>query len=87
MVITPGKDDGQTHWHFRYEGEHRLTDFFSERRDHNKPCKKVNLHYNAQVCRISKTSKQLGLILFIVLRLSCPGKCNACEDIAHHSHK
>jgi len=59
MVITPGKDDGQTHWHFRYEGEHRLTDVISEPRDRNKPRTKVSFRYDPLGRRISKTSQQL----------------------------
>ena len=59
MVITPGKDNGQTHWHFRYEGEHRLTDVISEPRDRNKPRTKVSFRYDPLGRRISKTSQQL----------------------------
>jgi len=34
---TVEKDNGQTRWHYRYDGEHRLTEVISQPRDRNKP--------------------------------------------------
>ena len=43
---TTEKDDGQTRWRYRYDGEHRLTDVISEPRDRNKPRTKVSFRYD-----------------------------------------
>ncbi|MEN4818643.1 RHS repeat-associated core domain-containing protein, partial [Pantoea agglomerans] len=56
---TTEKDDGQTRWRYRYDGEHRLTDVISEPRDRNKPRTKVSFRYDPLGRRISKTSQQL----------------------------
>ncbi|MEC6650336.1 RHS repeat domain-containing protein, partial [Enterobacter hormaechei] len=34
---TVEKDNGQTRWHYRYDGEHRLTEVISQPRDRNRP--------------------------------------------------
>ena len=56
---TTEKDDGQTRWRYRYDGEHRLTDVISEPRDRNKPRTKVSFRYDPLGRRISKTRQQL----------------------------
>ncbi|WP_210483821.1 glycohydrolase toxin TNT-related protein [Pantoea ananatis] len=56
---TTEKDDGQTRWRYRYDGEHRLTDVISEPRDRNKPRTKVSFRYDPLGRRISKTRHQL----------------------------
>ena len=56
---TTEKGDGQTRWRYRYDGEHRLTDVFSEPRDRNKPRTKVSFRYDPLGRRISKTRQQL----------------------------
>ncbi|MCW1834855.1 hypothetical protein OLZ33_23170, partial [Pantoea ananatis] len=56
---TTEKDDGQTRWRYRYDGEHRLTDVTSEPRDRNKPRTKVSFRYDPLGRRISKTRQQL----------------------------
>ncbi len=55
---TTEKDDGQTRWRYRYDGEHRLTDVISEPRDRNKPRNKVSFRYDPLGRRISKTCQQ-----------------------------
>ena len=56
---TTEKDDGQTRWRYRYDGEHHLTEVLSEPRDRNKPRTKVSFRYDPLGRRISKTSQQL----------------------------
>jgi len=56
---TTEKDDGQTRWRYRYDGEHRLTEVISEPRDRNKPRTKVSFRYDPLGRRISKTIQQL----------------------------
>ena len=55
---TTEKDDGQTRWRYRYDGEHRLTDAISEPRDRIKPRNKVSFRYDPLGRRISKTCQQ-----------------------------
>ncbi len=43
---TTEKDNGQTRWRYRYDGEHRLTDVISEPRDRNKPQVHVSFSYD-----------------------------------------
>ncbi|HCT5584876.1 TPA: type IV secretion protein Rhs, partial [Enterobacter kobei] len=43
---TVEKDNGQTRWHYRYDGEHRLTEVISQPRDRNKPQTQVNFRYD-----------------------------------------
>ena len=49
------KDNGQTRWHYRYDGEHRLTEVISQPRDRNKPQTQVSFRYDPLGRRISKT--------------------------------
>ena len=43
---TVEKDNGQTRWHYRYDGEHRLTEVISQPRDRNKPQTQVSFRYD-----------------------------------------
>ena len=52
------KDNGQTRWHYRYDGEHRLTEVISQPRDRNKPQTQVSFRYDPLGRRISKTRQQ-----------------------------
>jgi RHS repeat-associated protein len=56
---TTEKDNGQTRWTYRYDGEHRLTDVISQPRDRNKPQTQVSFRYDPLGRRISKTRQQL----------------------------
>jgi YD repeat-containing protein len=40
------KDNGQTRWQYRYDGEHRLTEVISQPRDRNKPQTVVSFRYD-----------------------------------------
>ncbi|CAM7334136.1 RHS repeat-associated core domain-containing protein [Enterobacter intestinihominis] len=53
------KDNGQTRWHYRYVGEHRLTEVVSQPRDRNKPQTQVSFRYDPLGRRISKTRRQM----------------------------
>jgi YD repeat-containing protein len=53
------KDNGQTRWHYRYDGEHRLTEVISQPRDRNKPQTQVSFRYDPLGRRISKTRRQM----------------------------
>jgi len=55
---TIEKDNGQTRWHYRYDGEHRLTDVISQPRERNKPQVQVSFRYDPLGRRISKTRSQ-----------------------------
>ncbi len=55
---TVEKDNGQTRWRYRYDGEHRLTDVISQPRDRNKPQVEVSFRYDPLGRRISKTRRQ-----------------------------
>ncbi|HBM9906412.1 TPA: RHS domain-containing protein, partial [Enterobacter chengduensis] len=56
---TVEKDNGQTRWHYRYDGEHRLTEVISQPRDRNKPQMQVSFRYDPLGRRISKTRRQM----------------------------
>ena len=56
---TIEKDNGQTRWHYRYDGEHRLTEVISQPRDRNKPQTQVSFRYDPLGRRISKTRRQM----------------------------
>jgi YD repeat-containing protein len=45
---TVEKDNGQTRWHYRYDGEHRLTEVISQPRDRNKPQTQVSFRYDSR---------------------------------------
>ena len=53
------KDNGQTRWHYRYDGEHRLTEVISQPRDRNRPQTQVSFRYDPLGRRISKTRRQM----------------------------
>ncbi len=53
------KDNGQTRWHYRYDGEHRLTEVISQPRDRNRPQTLVSFRYDPLGRRISKTRRQM----------------------------
>lgn len=55
---TTEKDNGQTRWLYRYDGEHRLTDVVAVPRDRNKPQTQVSFRYDPLGRRISKTRQQ-----------------------------
>jgi len=46
-------------WHYRYDGEHRLTEVISQPRDRNKPQTQVSFRYDPLGRRISKTRRQM----------------------------
>ncbi|MCO6016751.1 hypothetical protein NFP34_25740, partial [Enterobacter hormaechei] len=50
---TVEKDNGQTRWHYRYDGEHRLTEVISQPRDRNRPQTQVSFRYDPLGRRIS----------------------------------
>jgi YD repeat-containing protein len=52
------KDNGQTRWHYRYDGEHRLTEVISQPRGRNKPQTQW-LPLRSLGRRISKTRRQM----------------------------
>ncbi|RKT97778.1 UNVERIFIED_CONTAM: RHS repeat-associated protein [Enterobacter sp. WPR_3_1] len=56
---TVEKDNGQTRWHYCYDGEHRLTEVISQPRDRNKPQTQVSFRYDPLGRRISKTRRQM----------------------------
>ncbi|KYO05897.1 hypothetical protein BJP35_4259 [Enterobacter sp. J49] len=56
---TVEKDNGQTRWHYRYDGEHRLTEVISQPRDRNKPQTQVSFRYDPLGRRISKMRRQM----------------------------
>ncbi len=56
---TVEKDNGQTRWHYRYDGEHRLTEVISQPRDRNRPQTQVSFRYDPLGRRISKTRRQM----------------------------
>jgi len=56
---TVERDNGQTRWHYRYDGEHRLTEVISQPRDRNKPQTQVSYRYDPLGRRISKTCQQM----------------------------
>ena len=56
---TVEKDNGQTRWRYRYDGEHRLTEVISQPRDRNKPQVQVSFRYDPLGRRISKTRRQM----------------------------
>ena len=77
---TTEKDDGQTRWRYRYDGEHRLTDVISEPRDRNKPRTKVSFRYDPLGRRISKPASscyRAGRLATPSRRVLC-GKATAC---------
>nr|MBB2843808.1 YD repeat-containing protein [Enterobacter ludwigii] len=43
---TVEKDNGQTRWHYCYDGEHRLTEVIRQPRDRNKPQTQVSFRYD-----------------------------------------
>jgi len=43
---TVEKDNGQTRWRYRYDGEHRLTEVIRQPRDRNKPQTQVSFRYD-----------------------------------------
>ncbi|MDE7588820.1 hypothetical protein NVR66_04050 [Enterobacter bugandensis] len=53
------KDNGQTRWHYRYDGEHRLTEVISQLQDRNRPQTQVSFRYDPLGRRISKTHQQM----------------------------
>ena len=55
---TVEKDDGQTCWHYRYDGEHRLTEVISQPHDRTRPQVTVSFRYDPLGRRISKTSRR-----------------------------
>ncbi|MFW6832554.1 hypothetical protein ACM7SY_04240, partial [Enterobacter hormaechei] len=56
---TVEKVNGQTRWHYRYDGEHRLTEVISQPRDRNRPQTQVSFRYDPLGRRISKTRRQM----------------------------
>ena len=56
---TVEKDNGQTRRHYRYDGEHRLTEVISQPRDRNRPQTQVSFRYDPLGRRISKTRRQM----------------------------
>ena len=56
---TVEKDNGQIRWHYRYDGEHRLTEVISQPRDRNRPQTQVSFRYDPLGRRISKTRQQM----------------------------
>nr|WP_244956298.1 RHS domain-containing protein [Enterobacter sichuanensis] len=56
---TVEKDNGQIRWHYRYDGEHRLTEVISQSRDRNRPQTQVSFRYDPLGRRISKTRQQM----------------------------
>ena len=56
---TVEKDNGQTRWHYRYDGEHRLTEVISQPRDRNRPQTQVSFRYDPLGRRFSKTRRQM----------------------------
>ena len=56
---TVEKDNGQTRWHYRYDGEHRLTEVISQPRDRNSPQTEVSFRYDPLGRRISNTHRQM----------------------------
>ncbi|EHN8853053.1 TPA: RHS repeat protein, partial [Enterobacter hormaechei] len=46
-------------WHYRYDGEHRLTEVISQPRDRNRPQTQVSFRYDPLGRRISKTRRQM----------------------------
>jgi len=56
---TVEKDDGRTRWHYRYDGEHRLTEAISQPRDRTRPQVAVSFRYDPLGRRISKTSRRM----------------------------
>ncbi len=56
---TVEKDNGQTRWHYRYDGEHRLTEVISQPRDRNRQQTQVSFRYDPLGRRISKTRRQI----------------------------
>ncbi|MFS2223221.1 DUF6531 domain-containing protein, partial [Pantoea sp. B65] len=55
---TVEKDNGQMRWHYRYDGEHRLTEVLSEPHDHYRARTRVSFAYDPLGRRISKTVSQ-----------------------------
>jgi len=55
---TVEKDDGQTRWHYRYDGEHRLAEVTSRPRDRTRPQVAVSFRYDPLGRRISKTCRR-----------------------------
>jgi len=55
---TVEKDDGRTRWHYRYDGEHRLTEVISQPRDRTRPQVAVSFRYDPLGRRISKTRRR-----------------------------
>ncbi|ESL81760.1 hypothetical protein L423_00008 [Enterobacter roggenkampii] len=55
---TVEKDNGQIR-HYRYDGEHRLTEVISQPRDRNKPQTQASFRYDPLGRRISKTRRQM----------------------------
>ncbi len=51
---TVEKDNGQTRWRYRYDGEHRLADVISQPRDRNKPQVEVSFRYDPLGRRIAR---------------------------------
>ncbi|HDR2706681.1 TPA: hypothetical protein QCJ50_000924 [Enterobacter mori] len=45
--------------HYRYDGEHRLTEVISQPRDRNRPQTQVSFRYDPLGRRISKTRQQM----------------------------
>ncbi len=56
---TVEKDNGQTRWHYRYDGEHRLTEVISQPRDRNRPQTEVSFRYDPLGRLISNTHRQM----------------------------
>ncbi len=56
---TVEKDNGQTRWTYRYDGEHRLSEVLCQPRDRHKPQTQVSFRYDPLGRRISKTRQQI----------------------------
>ena len=56
---TVEKDNGQIRWHYRYDGEHRLTEVISQPRDRNRSQMQVSFRYDPLGPRISKIRRQM----------------------------
>lgn len=52
---TVEKESARTRWHYRYDGEHRLTEVLSEPRDRNQEQVRVSFAYDPLGRRLSKT--------------------------------
>jgi RHS repeat-associated protein len=50
---------GCIHWHYRYDGEQRLTEVISQPRDRNRPQTQISFRYDPLGRRISKTRRHM----------------------------